>query len=117
MFTEKGTLPNGVEFNGVTHRDFEIREQIVADSINVFDDPEQAERAMKNQLYANLCVTANMFLSLGTIPKKEITADLLMDALQEDQNEISDAEKRLAIKRLNFRKEKEKQPPTDTPAS
>ena len=105
MLQEKGTLPNGVEHGGVTHKDFEIREQIVADTINIFDDPKIAERSGKNLRYAELCITANMIVSLGTIPKAEITGDLLMNMLQEDQNEISAAEMRLAIKRATFRKE------------
>lgn len=107
MFTEKGKLPNGVEFDGVIHKDFEIREQIVADSINIFDDPVQAAKALKNSQYAALCITAEQIISIGDIPKKEITAELLMPLLQEDLSEISEAEKRLAIKRFTFRKEKE----------
>jgi hypothetical protein len=108
MFTEKGTLPNGVEYEGVTHRAFEIRKQIVADTVNIFDDPARAARAEKNKLYAELCITANMLLSLGTIPKEEITGDLLMGMDQEDQNEISAAEVRLALQSATFRKEKER---------
>jgi len=103
MITEKGTLPNGVEFEGVIHKDFEIREQIVADSINVFDDPARTAKAEKNTLYANLCITANILVSLGTIPKEKITPDLLMDMLQEDFNAISLAEVRLATQRKSFR--------------
>jgi hypothetical protein len=103
MLTEKGTLPVGVEYEGKTHKDFEIREQIVADSINVFDNPAQAAKAEKNALFANLCVTANMLVSLGTIPKEDITPDLLMGMLQEDLNAISLAEVRLAAQRKSFR--------------
>lgn len=103
MITEKGTLPIGIEHNGQIHKDFEIREQIVADSINVFDDLDRAKKAEKNGLYANLCVTANMLLSLGTIPKEDITPDLLMGMLQEDLNAISLAEVRLATQRKSFR--------------
>ena len=47
MFTEKGTLPIGVEHNGEIQKDFEIRRQIVADSINVFDDPARGAKAEK----------------------------------------------------------------------
>jgi hypothetical protein len=103
MLTEKGTLPVGVEYEGKTHKDFEIREQIVADSINVFDNPAQGAKARENAPYANLCVTANMLLSIGTIPKEDITADLLMGMLQEDLNAISLAEVGLAAQRESFR--------------
>ena len=102
MITEKGIFPIGVEFNGVIHRDFEIREQIVSDSINVFDDPARRAKAEKNTLYANLCVTANLLISLGSIPKEDITPDLLMGMLQEDFNAISLAEVRLAAQRKSF---------------
>jgi hypothetical protein len=103
MITEKGILPNGVEYNGERHKDFEIREQIVADSINVFDEPVRAAKAEKNTLYANLCVMANTLVSLGTIPKKDITPDLLMGMLQDDFNAINMAEVRLAVQRKSFR--------------
>jgi len=104
MLTETGTLPNGVEYGGQTHNDFEIREQIVADSIGVFDDPDRSAKAQANMPYANLCITAQMIISLGTIPKDAITPELLMGMLQSDMNEISLAEVRLKAKRESFRR-------------
>jgi hypothetical protein len=107
MFTEKGTLPIGVKYDGKRHKEFEIREQLVADSVDIFDDPARGERAIKNPRYGELCITANMLLNIGTIPKDIITGDLLMLMHQADQNAISAAETRLAIKRSTFREEKE----------
>ncbi len=103
MLTEKGTLPAGVEYNGETHRDFEIREQIVSDSVDVFDDPAQGVKADKNSRYYGLCITARQIVRLGTIPKGDITPELLMGMLNEDYNAISLAEVRLAAKRSTFR--------------
>jgi hypothetical protein len=103
MLTEKGTLPVGVEYNSETHREFEIREQLVSDSVSIFDDPVQGVKAEKNIQYANLCITAKMIVSIGSIPKAEITPELLMNLLQSDFNEISLAEVRLKAKRESFR--------------
>jgi hypothetical protein len=103
MFTEKGTLPIGVEYDGKVHSDFEIREQIVRDMIDVFDDPKQALRAAVNSYYLGICITANLLIGIGTIPKEAITADMLLGMYQEDINALKAAEKRLEERRDSFR--------------
>ena len=113
MLTEKSTLPFGIERNGETHRDFEIREQLVSDSISIFDDPVSGAKAEKNSQYASLCITAMQIVSIGTIPKNEITPDLLMEMLQADYNEISLAEVRLRARRESFRSKDKALPSSD----
>lgn len=103
MFTEKGTFPNGVEYDGKIHKEFELREQLVCDAINVFDDPEISERAQKNPQYLSLCILANMIVRIGDIPKEKITGDLLNTMYQDDLNALRDAEVRLDAKRRSFR--------------
>jgi hypothetical protein len=108
MLTEKGTLPIGVEYEGKTHKDFEIREQLVSDMISVFDDPAQAARAEKNNYYLGMCILAKVIVSIGTIPKEALTVDLLLGMLQDDLNEVKRAEGRLDAKRKSFRSKAEK---------
>jgi hypothetical protein len=108
MLTEKGTLPIGVEYEGKTHKDFEIREQLVSDMISVFDDSAQAARADKNNYYLGMCILAKTIVSIGTIPKEALTVDLLLGMLQDDLNEVKRAEGRLDVKRKSFRGKAEK---------
>jgi hypothetical protein len=113
MITEKGILPIGIEYNGKTHTDYEIREQLVSDMIDVFDNPDQVERAGKNNYYLGLCITANMIINIGTIPKEAITSELLLGMYQDDLSELKKAEVRLDDKRKSFRRE-EKNTPQDS---
>ena len=108
MLTEKGTLPIGVEYEGKTHKDFEIREQIVSDMIDVFDDATHAARAQKNDYYLGACILSKLIVSIGTIPKEAITVNLLLGMLQDDLNEVKRAEGRLDAKRKSFRLEVKK---------
>ncbi|PKN05557.1 MAG: hypothetical protein CVU74_01120 [Deltaproteobacteria bacterium HGW-Deltaproteobacteria-9] len=108
MFTEKGTLPDGIEYDGTLHSGYEIREQLVGDAISVFDDADVTARAVKNPQYLSVCVLANMLVSLGSIPKDKITGDLLMSMSQDNFNELRAAEERLDAKRKSFRAENKK---------
>ncbi len=103
MLTEKGTLLIGVEFEGETHKDFEIREQLVADSIAIYDDPERAERASRNLAYAGVCILTGQLVSLGGIPKEALTPELILGMTDDDFEEIKAADKRLTERRGSFR--------------
>jgi hypothetical protein len=102
MLTEKGTLPVGVEFDGKTHRDFEIREQLVRDMVEVYDDPELSARAEKNDAFMGLCLMARQ-VRIGTIPQEAITPELLLGMHQADMSAINKAEKVLVARRASFR--------------
>lgn len=103
MITEKGTLSIGVEYEGKTHKDFELRPQIVKDSIDAIED----DRARKNDSYLGLCVLAKQITRLGDIPKEKITADLLMNMYETDLAVISEAARRLQKRLQSFRGESE----------
>jgi hypothetical protein len=103
MMTEKGTLPNGVEYNGETHKDFEIREQLVGDTISIYDDPERAERASQNFAYAGVCILTGQIVSLGSIPREALTPEFLLGLQDDDFEEIKAADKRLTERRRSFR--------------
>jgi len=71
MISEKGILAVGVEYGGNVHKEFEIRPLLLGDSLAIGDD-ERAEDAT----YAGLLVLTRQ-LSIGAIPKEEITPELL----------------------------------------
>lgn len=105
MLTEKGILPVGIEYEGIVHREFEIREQRVRDLVAVYDNPEVAGRAESNDAFLGLCILAGQVVSLGAIPAEAITPELLLDMTQEDFNELSNAARRLEERRKSFRGE------------
>lgn len=84
-FTHADTLPFGVLHNDVIHRDYEIRLQTVGDEIDVGDE------IGSDIIDVNFTVhlLARTLVRLGTIPKEEITPQLLRDALvYEDYNAL-----------------------------
>ena len=103
MITEKGTLPIGVELDGKTHKDFELRPQFVSDTVDIFEDPEAGKRAARNNQYFACCLYAGRLVSLGDIPKEKITPDLILSMRQEDYNEILGAGERLETQEATFR--------------
>lgn len=103
MLTVTGKLPNGIEFNGQVHSDFELREQMVADTVEILESAEHGHRANTGDYYFNVCVMAKRLVRLGEIPTDAITPDFVMGMTQEDFNELSLASKRLSEKRRNFR--------------
>jgi len=103
MLTETGKLPRGVKYDGKTHKDFELREQVVSDMIDVFDDSERAARAEKNNYFLGVCILCKMIMNIGTIPQEAITPEMILGMAQADLNEIKAAETRLEKKRKSFR--------------
>lgn len=105
IMTEKGILPIGVEIEGVFHREFEIREQLVLDAVEVFESADKlaVERAEKNSYFYNVAVTARRITKIGEIPPEAITLDMLLNMHQKDFNEIALADKRLEERRAAFR--------------
>lgn len=103
--TEKGTLPFGVEFEGQTHREFELRPQYVRDTVDIFEDPAAGKRAEKNNQYFAACLFAGRLVRLGDIPKEAITVDMLLDMHQDDYEAIIKAGKRLEEQEATFRRQ------------
>ncbi|KUG24575.1 hypothetical protein ASZ90_005605 [hydrocarbon metagenome] len=99
MITEKFKLPDGIEYEGKIHREVELRPQKVGDSINALED----ERAQTNEAYLGLAVLARQIISLGSIPKDKITAELLMDLSEDDMVVINQGLARLRNRVKSFR--------------
>ena len=98
MMTERGMLPIGVEFEDRLHREFEIRPQLVKDSIEAMEE----ERAQKNKNYMALAVMARQVVRLGEIPKEKITAALLMEMYDADLAAMAEAAGRLRARMARF---------------
>ncbi|MDA8170322.1 MAG: hypothetical protein M0Z48_00635 [Nitrospiraceae bacterium] len=98
MMTEKGTLPVGVEYEGKPQRDFELRPQLVQDSVDAVEE----ERAQRNESYLGVCVLAKQLTKLGDIPKEKITPTLLMGMYEADLGVISAAARRLQQRLARF---------------
>lgn len=96
---EFGTLPVGVEVDGVVHRDFVLRPRLVRDSVYVMADP----RAVTDDSYRGVALFACQLERLGSLAKEQITADLLLDMFDMDMEEIMEANKRLGVKLRTFR--------------
>ena len=96
--TEKGTLPIGVEHEGRTHKEFELRPQLVRDSVDALED----DRAQRNDTYLGVCVLAKQLIRLGDIPREKLTPGLLMDMYEADLAAISAAARRLQQRLARF---------------
>ncbi len=101
--TETGTLPLGVEYEGKIHRDYELKEQLVSDTVAVYEDPKYGPKAMRSNAFFNIAVMAIRLIKLGTIPKEAITPELVMGMSQKDFNELADADDRMEARRISFR--------------
>lgn len=96
---EKGQLPVGLEINGEVHRDYVLLPRRVRHSLEVGKDA----RAVEDDTFRGLALIAQQLEQLGTIPKEEITADLLVDALDVDVTCLLEAHRRLEVRLLKFR--------------
>lgn len=75
--TITGTLEYGIEYQGAVHKDFVLRQQTVGDEIDAAeaDAPDSAYGAV---------LMAMCLDSLGTIPKEEITYQLIRGLSSDD---------------------------------
>lgn len=107
MITEKGTLIIGVEYEGKTHKEFELRPQIVRDSVETLEG-EYAERAKANDSFFGVCLLTKQITKLGDIPKEAIVPDLILSLMEIDFQIISKAREALENRLRSFRSEAEK---------
>lgn len=93
--TLKGQLPHGIVFGGVPHTAFEIRLPMIRDNVTVL-----SQHANLKPLEVSLGVMAEAIVSLGEIPKKELTLDFLLQNLTEaDFDVLNEAFEALKKKR------------------
>lgn len=116
MITEKGTLVVGVEHGGKTHKEFELKPQIVGDSVEILES-ENADRARKNDSFFGLCLLSKQITKLGDMPLKEITPALLLTLTEVDFTVLSKAREALEGRLRSFRGGKEEPKETNAGAS
>ncbi len=100
MITEKGKLALGLEHEGKTHKEYELRPLFVRDS---FDIAEQYERSKTDDNYMGLCVLASQIVRLGQLSGEKITPDLLMGLADYDLRILIAAQGALDGRLGNFR--------------
>jgi hypothetical protein len=101
MLKTTGTLPIGIEWNGQLCREFEYREQLVRDAIEILESAD-VERATKSDSYYGVCLMAKR-LSVEGIDKEAVTPDLIMNMTQVDFNHLAEIEQKQVAKRESFR--------------
>lgn len=88
-----GTLPIGIEVDGVLHRDFELRGATVMDNIEVTEELIERDETA-TQLRVGTAMMARQLLRLGTLrkdtdpEKTQITTDLVRSLHTADWNHL-----------------------------
>ena len=94
--TEKGTLTYGVAVEGVRHRDFELRLPTLEDVENALEEvPDGAHLARISRH-----IWARCLVSLGTLTREQITAELLGGLVDVEYGHFRAAEDALRKKLL-----------------
>lgn len=111
ILTETGVLPIGIEVDGVRHREFELREQLIRDTVELYDNQALSARIESNAAFAGLALLCRRMLRLGTLAPAAITPELLLDLHDDDYQAISEAATALIDRRQAFRAQPEEQAP------
>ncbi|EOI6423974.1 hypothetical protein ACMU9U_000839 [Yersinia enterocolitica] len=92
--TGQGFLVYGVAVGEVIHRNFAIRLPVVKDTITALADTQESQGTTEGaaaQLYYKVAVIASALISLGNLAKEDITTELLLNELTDDDFDIIDA--------------------------
>lgn len=100
--TKTGTLPGGVMIAGELQREYELREQLVADEIEVMEGPDAA-RALKSDGFYNVCIIARRLKFPLAKDKAEVTPALILTMTATDFSHILKDGKSLSEDRDGFR--------------
>ncbi|HFZ8572280.1 TPA: phage tail assembly protein [Salmonella enterica subsp. enterica serovar Birkenhead] len=103
--TGRNTLLYGIEYDGRTHYDFDIRLPVMADIYGALDLAEKVHGSSDSgagDLYYRMALMATVLTRLGDIPANAVTPELLLDGLlSEDYERLNDAIAELKKKRRN----------------
>lgn len=91
----KSKLVFGVEREGVTHRDFELRAATIADAIAAIEKAGAGASHLRLRVFK----AAEQMVSLGGVSKDEITGELLLSLPEDDVEPIYNAQDELEKKR------------------
>ncbi|HGK3926159.1 TPA: hypothetical protein ACJ2N6_003243 [Klebsiella pneumoniae] len=92
---EKHSLLYGVKVGDKVHFDFQVRMPVVRDTIEAlsltYEKYGTTEGAVAATYY-RIAVVAQVITALGDLPEDEITVDLLLNELNEDDFDFIDAQ-------------------------
>jgi len=103
--TEKGTLPVGITVAGKVHKEYEIRPEVLGDTM---EGEDQGHGGAGKEVTMSAFVLSRRIVKLGTLESHEITMNLLKDMDPADYAELMAGSGRLAKKRESFRAKKSK---------
>lgn len=83
MITQTGKLTYGVEVDGVTHTDFELRLPTIGDNIDAVE-----KVGATSNLKVHLAMMASCLVRLGTLPAEQVTYELLSQNLVDDDFDV-----------------------------
>lgn len=98
MNTQKGALKVGLEYAGKTHKEFTIRAPKVKDTLEA-----TVEVGTESNLKFMLATYARQLITLGDIPKEQITSELLADLYDVDLAVIQEASQSLEKKLMSVK--------------
>lgn len=101
MLIKKGILPKGIEIDGQVYREYTLREQVVADEIEVMES-EDGPRAAKSDGFYNVCILSRRLTFVG-LPPEAVTPAVLMGMRASDFSELLNADKEMVGDRAGFR--------------
>lgn len=84
----------GVDFNGVLQFDYAVRIPVMRDIYDALDETEESTGSStggKSDIYYRLALLQRTITKLGDIPPEDITTELLMNELLEEDYSILDA--------------------------
>lgn len=93
--TSSGLLLHGIEANGKVHFDFTVRLPVIRDTINALSDTHDKYGTTEGAAattYYRVAVIAQALTALGDVDKDDITADLLLDELTDDDFDLIDTQ-------------------------
>lgn len=117
---EKQQLLYGVKCGDKVHLDFAVRLPVVSDTIEALRATDEAcgttEGAAAN-MYYRVAVMACAITSLGDLQKEEITAELLLNELNDDDFDLIDAQiEAIKKKRMDLNKSSPGTEPSSLPS-
>lgn len=117
---EKQQLLYGVKYGDKVHFDFAVRLPVVSDTIEALRATDEAcgttEGAAAN-MYYRVAVMACAITSLGDLPEEEITAELLLNELNDDDFDLIDAQiEAIKKKRMDLNKSSPGTEPSSSPS-
>jgi len=95
MIPMKGQLICGVERDGVSQRDFELHAATIENAISAIEKAGAGASHLKLRIFK----AAEQMVCLGSLPKEEITGELLLALPEDDVEPIYNAQDELEKKR------------------